>query len=70
MLAAEADMLAKRSDEGFTAAQFRDETGIGRNHVIRLLEFFDRIGATRRFGELRKMQAGWQILVGGSDAHA
>jgi selenocysteine-specific elongation factor len=70
MLAAQADMLVKRSDEGFTAAQFRDATGIGRNHVIRLLEFFDRIGATRRFGELRKMQAGWQSLVGGSDAHA
>ncbi len=62
-LAVSANQLAERSGEGFTAAQFRDATGIGRNHVIRLLEFFDRIGATRRFGELRRMQAGWQNLV-------
>ncbi len=67
MLAASAGLLAARQTEGFSAAQFRDATGIGRNHVIRLLEFFDRIGAARRNGELRRMQPGWQDLVGSAE---
>lgn len=49
---------------GFTAAQFRDASGIGRNFVIELLEFFDRIGVTRRVGEKRRMRAGFEGVVG------
>lgn len=63
-LATSAAVLALRYPTGFTAAQFRDATGLGRNHVIRLLEFFDRIGASRRRGEARLMLAGWPDLVG------
>lgn len=35
-------------DEGFTVIQFRDASGIGRNLCIEILEYFDRIGFTRR----------------------
>ncbi|AMM23730.1 selenocysteine-specific translation elongation factor [Variovorax sp. PAMC 28711] len=34
--------------EGLQAASFRDATGLGRKRAIQLLEFFDRIGFTRR----------------------
>ncbi len=34
--------------EGLSAAYFRDATGLGRKRAIQLLEFFDRIGFTRR----------------------
>lgn len=37
----------------FTAAQVRDRTDIGRMRVIEILECFDRIGITRRAGDLR-----------------
>jgi selenocysteine-specific elongation factor len=53
-LAAMAEELA--GAEGFNAAQYRDRSGIGRNVTIELLEFFDRIGFTRRTGELRRTQ--------------
>jgi selenocysteine-specific elongation factor len=53
-LAAVAGELAAASDEGgFAAGQFAVETGIGRNLAIQVLEFLDRIGVTRRVGELR-----------------
>ena len=40
--------LARESaDGGFTAAEFRDMTHIGRNHSIAVLEYFDRSGLTR-----------------------
>jgi selenocysteine-specific elongation factor len=37
----------------FTAADFRDRSGLGRNAVIELLEYFDRTGLTRREGDSR-----------------
>ena len=49
---------------GFKAAEFRDASGIGRNFVIQLLEFFDRIGVTRRSGEIRRIRGDWEALVG------
>ncbi len=33
------------------AAELRDQSGIGRKRTIQLLEFFDRVGFTRRAGE-------------------
>jgi selenocysteine-specific elongation factor len=53
-LAEAARTLARRCEGGrFTAAEFRDFTGIGRKLSIRVLEHFDRRGITRRAGELR-----------------
>lgn len=40
--------LAQRSpDASFSAADFRDHTGIGRNHSVAVLEYLDRSGLTR-----------------------
>jgi len=33
---------------GVQAARFRDATGLGRKRAVQILEFFDRIGYTRR----------------------
>ncbi|MCW1401063.1 selenocysteine-specific translation elongation factor [Novosphingobium sp. MW5] len=63
-LAAELDAA---SDQGFTAAALRDASGIGRNFLIQLLEFFDRIGVTRRLGEARRMRGDWQAVVGSAE---
>ena len=54
--------LADDSPEGtFTAAAFKDRSGVGRNLTIQILEYLDKIGATRRRGDAR-------ILLHGSDA--
>jgi selenocysteine-specific elongation factor len=56
-LAASARALAAEQADGlFSAAQFRDRTGIGRNVTIKVLEYFDRCGLTRRAGERRRMR--------------
>jgi selenocysteine-specific elongation factor len=38
------------------AAAFRDRLGIGRKRSIQILEFFDRIGFTRRIGDKRQIR--------------
>jgi selenocysteine-specific elongation factor len=46
--------LADSSPEGtFTAATFKDRCGLGRNLTIQILEYLDKIGATRRTGDTR-----------------
>ena len=53
-LAEVARELAESSPEGrFTAAEFKDRSGIGRNLTIEVLEYLDRIGVTRRDGDAR-----------------
>jgi len=46
------------------AAAFRDALGIGRKRAIQILEFFDRIGYTRRVGDTHVLRVGggWQGL--------
>ena len=39
----------------FGAADFRDRAGVGRNAVIEILEYFDRLGLTHRSGDLRSL---------------
>lgn len=55
-LATEAVELAERSGV-IATADFRDRIGIGRKRSIQLLEYFDRIGLTRRVGDLRTIRA-------------
>ena len=56
-LAALARALASSLEDGsFTAAQYRDHCGIGRNTAIELLEYFDRIGLTQRRGQARRVR--------------
>ncbi|MBO0737201.1 MAG: selenocysteine-specific translation elongation factor [Alphaproteobacteria bacterium] len=53
--------LAESSPEAtFTAAAFKDRSGIGRNLTIRILEYLDKMGATRRIGDAR-------IVLGGAE---
>jgi selenocysteine-specific elongation factor len=53
-LAAIAGELAAQSPDGsFTAAVFKDRSGVGRNLSIEILEFLDRMGITRRVGDAR-----------------
>lgn len=40
-----------RTDGGAFAARYRDAIGLGRKRAIQILEFFDRIGYTRRVGD-------------------
>jgi selenocysteine-specific elongation factor len=42
--------------EGLQAASFRDATGLGRKRAIQLLEFFDRIGFTRRVKDVHLLR--------------
>ena len=56
-LAATAAAVAKASPNGmFTAAQYRDATGIGRGLAIQILEFLDGLAITQRMGDARKMR--------------
>ncbi len=43
--------LAGNEDGGVRVAEFRDRTGLGRKRAVQVLEFFDRIGYTRRARE-------------------
>jgi selenocysteine-specific elongation factor len=47
------------------SAQFRDAIGIGRKRSIQVLEFFDRVGYTRRIphGRIVRADSGWRDSV-------
>jgi selenocysteine-specific elongation factor len=47
------ELAAGSSDGTFTAATFKDRSGVGRNLTIQILEYLDRIGVTRREGDAR-----------------
>lgn len=53
-----AAMLLRQSEREpvIQAAAFRDSLGIGRKRSIQILEFFDRIGFTRRIGDQRRIR--------------
>ncbi len=62
-LAEIAGELADASADGaFTAAAFKDRSGIGRNLTIQILEFLDKMGATRRLGQARIILHGPEVL--------
>jgi selenocysteine-specific elongation factor len=47
------------ADDGrIPAARFRDAIGVGRKRCIQILEFFDRVGYTRRVGNFRVLREG------------
>ena len=55
--------LADAGANGVTAATFRDALGIGRKRAIQILEFFDRVGLTRRARDAHVLRADsdWNI---------
>jgi selenocysteine-specific elongation factor len=52
----------------FTAAQYRDATGIGRSLAIEILEFLDSLGITQRVGDARKMRKDFASILGAASA--
>lgn len=64
-LAAELQRIAEESPERLlTVGRFRAATGITRHMVMPVLEFFDRIGLTRRSHDGRRVQRDYASLVG------
>lgn len=64
-LAAIAQATAQAQAGGqFTAAQYRDATGIGRGLAIEILEFLDTLGITQRVGDARKMRKDFVPILG------
>ncbi len=56
--------LADSSPEGtFTAATFKDRSGVGRNLTIEILEYLDKMGATRRTGDARIVLRGAEVFA-------
>jgi selenocysteine-specific elongation factor len=55
------DLAAQSPDGTFTAALFKDRSGVGRNLTIQILEYLDKIGATRRIGDARVVLRGGEL---------
>ncbi len=55
-LAAIAREVASAHDGVVLAARFRDATGLGRKRAIQILEYFDRVGLTRRIGDEHRLR--------------
>lgn len=63
-LAAVAQTLCEQSpDGGFSAADYRDRSDIGRNLTIKVLEYLDRAGVTVYRDERRFMRPGWRRAI-------
>ncbi len=58
------ELAAQSPERSFTAAGFKDRTGIGRNLTIEVLEYLDKVGVTRRVGEARIVVRGGAELFG------
>ena len=57
-------LLALEEEQGAVrAAVFRDRIGLGRKRSIQLLEYFDRVGLTRRFGNERRVRRDSGLLL-------
>ncbi|MNL76795.1 Selenocysteine-specific elongation factor [compost metagenome] len=58
MLRRMAAMLVQLAAENplIQVTAFRDKVGLGRKRSIQILEYFDRIGLTRRFGDKRHIR--------------
>ncbi|HEV7801982.1 MAG TPA: selenocysteine-specific translation elongation factor [Burkholderiales bacterium] len=68
-LAAIAQATAQAQPNGqFTAAQYRDWTGVGRSLAIEILEFLDTLGITQRIGDARKMRKDFAPILGAATA--
>jgi selenocysteine-specific elongation factor len=64
-MAAVARATAQAQANGqFTAAQYRDATGVGRSLAIEILEFLDTLGITQRVGDARKMRKDYVPILG------
>ncbi|MDP3715047.1 MAG: SelB C-terminal domain-containing protein, partial [Burkholderiales bacterium] len=68
VLSATAQAVAEKQPNGqFTAAQYRDATGIGRTLAIEILETLDGLAITQRIGDARKMRKDFVPILGPAD---
>lgn len=65
-LAALARQSVASDGQELKAAAFRDATGLGRKRAIQILEYFDRVGLSRRVGDSHKLRAD-SLLFGGEN---
>ncbi|MCA0175599.1 MAG: selenocysteine-specific translation elongation factor [Proteobacteria bacterium] len=56
--------VAASQGGALTAARFRDATGLGRKRAIQVLEYFDRVGLTRRVGDAHRLRPQAGLLLG------
>mgnify|MGYP006285667551 CR=1 FL=1 len=67
-LAKLAQFTAEKQPNGqFSAAQYRDSTGVGRSLAIEILEFLDTLGVTQRIGDVRKIRKDYTTILGPAD---
>lgn len=67
-LAATAKATFEKQPNGlFTAAQYRDATGIGRTLAIEILETLDGLAITQRVGDARKMRKDFVPILGAAE---
>jgi len=61
---------ATREHGGVNAARFRDTLGLGRKRAIQILEFFDRVGYTRRVRDAHVLrpESAWRSTSGSAAA--
>ena len=64
LAACAADVAQQLPNNQFTAAQYRDRTGVGRGLAIEILECLDRLGITQRLGDQRKMRRDFAPILG------
>jgi len=62
-LAVIARRVGAEHDGVVTAASFRDATQLGRKRAIQVLEHFDRIGLTRRVGDVHRVRTDSTLFV-------
>ena len=55
------DLAAQSPSASFTAALFNERAGVGRNLTIAILEYLDKMGATRRVGDARIVLRGGEF---------
>lgn len=53
---AQCAMALAEEDNTLEVVEFRDALGVGRKRCVQLLEYLDRIGVTRRFGNQRRVR--------------
>jgi selenocysteine-specific elongation factor len=68
LAACAADVAQNAPGNQFTAAQYRDRTGVGRGLAIEILECLDRLGITQRLGDQRKMRRDFVPILGAATA--
>ena len=64
LAATAAEVASESGGDGLTAARFRDVVGTGRNLTVRILQFLDDLGVTRRHGDIRMVVPDFELLAG------